>query len=180
MSEKKPRRPLLAPGCFVASSVAPGITRPLTKAGSAHAPEHWLTRTAARIRERLWRRIGGVHLRRDVRRPVEVGAGGIVGACDDASMNAVLHLDHASWQYGSTRSPNSRMACMILSCGGPPECAWRRRSRKVLAPVAFCQRWNSRTHVSGSPRIRRSGASVSSVNSEPAERFLNSARRFSQ
>ena len=49
---------------------------------------------------------------------------------------------------------------MILSWGGPPEWAWRSRSRNVLAPVAFCQRWNSRTQVSGSPRIRRSGARV--------------------
>ena len=40
---------------------------------------------------------------------------------------------HFASQYGSTRSPNSRIASMILSCGGPPEWAWRSRSRKVLA-----------------------------------------------
>jgi hypothetical protein len=86
----------------------------------------------------------------------------------------------AGQTYGRTRSPKSLIASMILSCGGPPEWAWRSRSKNVLASVAFCQRWNSRMQVSGSPRIRRSGASVSSVNSEPAGRLRNSARRFSQ
>ena len=62
---------------------------------------------------------------------------------------------------------------MILSCGGPPEWAWRSRNKNVLAPVAFCQRWNSRTHVSGSPRISRSGARFARLNSVPAgARFL--------
>jgi 5-formyltetrahydrofolate cyclo-ligase len=42
--------------------------------------------------------------------------------------------------YGRTRSPKSLIASMILSCAGPPECAWRRRSRNVPAPVAVCQR----------------------------------------
>src|SRR5882672_1876236 len=82
--------------------------------------------------------------------------------------------------YGRTRSPKSLIASMILSCGGPPEWAWRSRSKNVLASVAFRQRWNSRMQVSGSPRIRRSGARVSSVNSDPADRLRNSARRFSQ
>ena len=54
-----------------------------------------------------------------------------------------------------TSSPNSRIASIIFSWGGPPEWAWRSRSRKYSAPTASLQRWNSATHSSGSPSIKR-------------------------
>ena len=49
----------------------------------------------------------------------------------------VLHLVNARHdgtsahrQWGRTLSPKRRIASMMRACGGPPECAWRRRKRK--------------------------------------------------
>src|SRR5262249_42388054 len=60
---------------------------------------------------------------------------GQIGPREGREVDAESH--GSAPQYGSTRSPNSRIASMIFSLCRPPQFAWRRRTKNWLAQVAF-------------------------------------------